>query len=96
MATASKTEQTVSAPAAAPPSAAAAPASTSTSTEVQKPAQAPPEAPVLPELKNIETVHGDMVDPLTGLTYSRKPQELLKRTGWVDAQIAAGKMKMVK
>jgi hypothetical protein len=80
----------------------AAPAATSAPApaESQKPAQAPPEtppeAPTLPELKYIETVYGDMVDPLTGLTYSRKSQELLKRTGWVDAQIAAGKMKMVK
>lgn len=96
MATAPKTEQTASAPAVAPPSAVAAPASTSAPTEGQKPAQPPLEAPVLPELKSIETVYGDMVDPLTGLTYSRKSQELLKRTGWVDAQIAAGKMKMVK
>lgn len=94
MATAPKTEQT--APAAAPPSAPAAPASTPAPVEAQKAIQTPPEAPTTLELKNIETVHGDMVDPLTGLTYSRKPQELLKRTGWVDAQIAAGKMKMVK
>lgn len=43
--------------------------------------------------KMIHTVFGVMVDPHSGIRYDMPPQELLKLTGWVQAQLDAGKMK---
>ena len=43
----------------------------------------------------IRAVFGKMVDPHTALEYSQVPSELLKRTGWVDSQLAAKKMELV-
>lgn len=55
-----------------------------------KPAEKP-----TPKAQMIHTNFGRMVDPHTGLSYDRQPTELLKRTGWVDAQLEAGKMTLV-
>jgi hypothetical protein len=54
------------------------------------PAPAPAPSPVM-----VSTVYGRMVDPLSMQSYDRTPSELLKRTGWIDSQIAAGKMVVV-
>lgn len=59
---------------------------------VQKPAEKVVEK-VKPLM--IHTNFGRMVDPHTGLSYDRQPTELLKRTGWIDAQLEAGKMTLV-
>lgn len=56
------------------------------------PAAAPPQPKAEAEFKLVKTVHGDMHDPHTGTNYSFMPKELLKASGWVDSQIAAGKM----
>ena len=55
-----------------------------------KPAEKP-----TPKVQMIHTNFGRMVDPHTGLSYDRQPIELLKRTGWVDSQLEAGKMSLV-
>ena len=45
--------------------------------------------------QGIRAVHGRMCDPHTALEYSQIPTELLKRTSWIDSQLAAGKMELV-
>ena len=52
-----------------------------------------PKAP--PKPTYIRAVHGRMCDPHTALEYSQIPTELLKRTSWIDSQLAAGKMELV-
>lgn len=47
------------------------------------------------EPKMVHTLYGLMVDPHTGTTYTQKPCELPKITGWVQSQIDAGKMVLV-
>lgn len=44
---------------------------------------------------NIATVYGDMHDPTTGQWYSQKPVPYLVKSTWVQAQLDAGKMKLV-
>jgi hypothetical protein len=61
-----------------------------TPTPAPAPAPAPAPSPVM-----VSTVYGRMVDPLSMQSYDRTPSELLKRTGWIDSQIAAGKMVVV-
>ena len=59
------------------------------------PAPVEPPVPLLPEVpeyRMIATVYGDMHDPHTGLSFSLKPCELLKHSGWIDSQVEAGKM----
>ena len=57
------------------------------------PVKVTPKAP--PKPNYIRTVHGRMCDPHTALEYSQIPTELLKRTSWIDSQLAAGKMELV-
>lgn len=52
-------------------------------------------APKPAEPKMVRTVYGIMVDPHTGATYTQKPSELPKLTGWVQSQVDAGKMVLV-
>ncbi len=57
------------------------------------PAPAPKPAPTPPtKVKLVFTVHGRMVDPLTGEVYEQVPKELVKPSGWVTSQVEAGKM----
>ena len=57
------------------------------------PAPAPKPAPTPPaKVKLVFTVHGRMVDPLTGEVYEQVPRELVKPSGWVTSQVEAGKM----
>lgn len=59
----------------------------------EKPAAtAAPVTEVKPEFRMVATVHGDMHDPHTGMSFTQAPSELLKPSKWVDSQIAAGKM----
>lgn len=56
-------------------------------------APAPKSAPAAPaKVKLVFTVHGRMVDPLTGEVYERVPRELVKPSGWVTSQVESGKM----
>ena len=57
------------------------------------PVKVTPKAP--PKPTYIRAVHGRMCDPHTALEYSQIPTELLKRTGWIDSQLAAKKMELV-
>ena len=66
--------------------------SKSTSVKASEP-KVTPKAPIKPIY--IRAVHGRMCDPHTELDYSQIPTELLKRTGWIDSQLAAGKMELV-
>jgi hypothetical protein len=59
--------------------------------DVKTPAVEKPKA----SKKMVVTVHGDMHDPMTGVSYTLAPQELFQPSGWVDSQIEAGKMKYV-
>lgn len=84
--TAPKTEVTPVAPVVEKPAAAAS---------VVTPTAAPTVAPDVeakPEYRMIATVYGDMHDPHTGLSFTLKPCELLKHSGWIDSQVEAGKM----
>lgn len=57
------------------------------------PAPAPKPAPTPPaKVKLVFTVHGRMVDPLTGEVYEQVPRELVKPSGWVTSQVESGKM----
>lgn len=59
-------------------------------------APAPKPAPTAPtppaKVKLVFTVHGRMVDPLTGEVYEQVPRELVKPSGWVTSQVESGKM----
>ena len=66
--------------------------SKSTSVKASEP-KVTPKAPLKPTY--IRAVHGLMCDPHTALEYSQIPTELLKRTVWIDSQIAAKKMELV-
>lgn len=62
-----------------------------------KPVEAAVQEDKQPEVKAkrgdmIRAVHGNMHDILTGKDYTMRPVELEKASGWVDAQIAAGKL----
>jgi len=56
-------------------------------------APAPKSTPTAPaKVKLVFTVHGRMVDPLTGEVYEQVPRELVKPSGWVTSQVESGKM----
>ena len=44
---------------------------------------------------SVVTVYGLMIDPITGEVYTGEPKPYDTPSGWVDAQIEAGKMKLV-
>lgn len=47
-------------------------------------------------MTQVQTVYGRMVEPHTGEVFDRKPSELLKMTPWIQSQIDAGKISVVK
>ena len=50
------------------------------------PAPVPKPAPTPPtKVKLVFTIHGRMVDPLTGEVYEQVPKELVKPSGWVTS-----------
>lgn len=54
-----------------------------------------PAAKATQKTQGIRAVYGRMCDPHTTLEYSQIPTELLKKSGWIDSQLAAGKMELV-
>ena len=65
---------------------------TDTKVEAKPTAPQKVETPKEPAVKLVFTIHGRMVDPLTGEVYEQVPKELVKPSGWVTSQIEAGKM----
>ena len=65
-----------------------------------RPKAKPVEAPDLPTVeptvehvaKQIRTLYGDMVDPLTGVRYGVVPQDIERVSPWVQSQLDAKKM----
>ena len=60
-----------------------------------KPAPTQKEKP-LPKLVTVRTVYGDMVEPISGEAFSMQPRLIERVTPWVQSQIDAGKMLVVK
>lgn len=60
-------------------------------------AAASQEAQRAPEHRRVETVYGSMIDPFTQQTYGGEPTPVgeIKEGSWLDAQIKAGKLRLV-